>query len=451
MKILMSAFACCPGRGSEPGIGWNWAVEAARQGHEVEVVTQACDRADIEREISRGGVPANLKFTYFMPGWLERLRRGGMKPGLEGLTWLIVHMLWQIAVYGHLRRRDRIHEFDIVHHITYGGVRHPTLLGRLPVPLVLGPLGGGDVVPFALRRSFGWGSWLKELLRDTHNRLLRFDPVTRGACDAALAIYVKTSGSWDILPRGCRDKASVRMEVGTYTTAVPERAAPRAGSLRRLMFAGRFLDLKGMHLGLRALAKARSRGLDVRLTMVGEGPAEARWRRLAEKLDLCGAVDWRGWVPHGEIGALYTAHDALLFPSLRDSSGNVVLEALVNGLPVICLELGGPAHLVTNRCGRVVPVAGCGERECVEALTRAIIDLAGNDDGLQEASSGAAQRARDFYMPAVVRGLYRDVERRLKLLPGIRLRPDRRPRPFSNPAARASRPARARYPWSSTP
>ena len=46
---------------------------------------------------------------------------------------------------------------------------------------------------------------------------------------------------------------------------------------------------------------------------------------------------------------LYRRHHALLYPSLHDSSGNVVLEALFHGLPVVCLDLGGPAEIVDPR------------------------------------------------------------------------------------------------------
>ena len=74
MKILMSAFSCGPGQGSEPGVGWNTAMAAARLGHEVTVLTQTEFRAQIERETAAGRVPENLKFDMFMPAWLERVR-----------------------------------------------------------------------------------------------------------------------------------------------------------------------------------------------------------------------------------------------------------------------------------------------------------------------------------------------------------------------------------------
>ena len=136
MKILMSAFACGPNCGSEPGVGWSWSMEAAKLGHSVTVLTQTYQRDLIEERIAKGEVPDNLGFEFFMPSWLERLRGAGVGTRLEGPTWLTVHLLWQVLAYLHLRRRDLAGSFDVIHHITYGGIRHPTLLGLLDVRLL---------------------------------------------------------------------------------------------------------------------------------------------------------------------------------------------------------------------------------------------------------------------------------------------------------------------------
>ena len=67
---------------------------------------------------------------------------------------------------------------------------------------------------------------------------------------------------------------------------------------------------------------------------------------------------WVEWLPHDQLHEHYYQHDALLFPSLRDSGGMVVLEALAHGLPVVCTDRGGPGLIVNRRCGRVVKTSG---------------------------------------------------------------------------------------------
>jgi glycosyltransferase involved in cell wall biosynthesis len=413
MRILLSAFVCAPHSGSEDGVGWNWAVEAARLGHEVIVLTQTEARDEIEAALASGGLPASLRFEFFMPRWLDLFQRKGVALGWAQPTWRLTHLTWQILAYRHARQGLAAWQADLVHHITYGGIRHPTLMGRLPLPLVLGPLGGGERAPFALRRGFGWRGWLIDLARDLHTWLIRFDPITRRACADALVIYVKTAESGRALPARRRDKIEVRLEIGTHEPKVDPRPVRRSGEPLRLLFAARFLYWKGMHLGLRAVAELMGRGVEVRLTMLGEGPAEAGWRRLAAALGIAHAIDWRPWVEYDQLGALYRAHDVLLYPSLHDSSGNVVLESLTHGLPVVCLDLGGPAEMVDASCGRVVATGGRSEAACARALADALESLARADEVLERLSAGAEARARAQRWPAVVADLYADVGRRL--------------------------------------
>jgi glycosyltransferase involved in cell wall biosynthesis len=417
VRILLSVFACGPNRGSEEGVGWHWAVETSRLGHRVIALTQTELRSEIEAELASGRLPPSLRFEFFMPPWLDRLQRKGVALGLEQLTWHLVHLLWQVLAYRHVRRHLADWRVDLVHHVTFGGIRHPTLMGRLPIPMVLGPLGGGERAPFALRRGFGWRGWLLDAVRDLHTWLIRFDPITRWACADALAIYVKTRQSGRALPTRDHDKVAVRLEIGTREIVDLARPEHRPGEPLKLLFAGRFLYWKGMHLGFEGLSRLLDRGIEARLTMLGRGPSEAAWRRLAAELEVDHAIDWLPWIEHSEVGELYRRHDALLYPSLHDSSGNVVLEALTHGLPVVCLDLGGPAEMVDASCGRVVATAGKGAAASAEAIADVLEELARTEGLLHQLHVGARARAESMRWPSVVGSLYDDVGRRLRRQP----------------------------------
>jgi glycosyltransferase involved in cell wall biosynthesis len=415
MKILMSAFSCGPGRGSEPGVGWNMALETARLGHEVVVFTQNEFQADIERELASGTLPANLRFDIFTPAWLERLRDAGLKCGLPSLTWQIVSLLWQFCALSHARRHYRQAGFDLVHHVTFAGIRHPTLLTRLGVPTVIGPLGGGDRAPMALRRSFPWKDWCTELLRDIYNWALRADPITRSAFRDAKFIVLRTEASSVAVPPRYRHKVHTRVGLGIAEMVKGARVARRMpGEPFRLLYAGNLFYLKGMHLGIRALASARARGADVRLAIVGEGPARRDLERLAHELGVAAHVTWYGEVSRPDLLGMYGANHALLFPSLRDAGGMVILEAWARGLPVICLALGGPGGMVDGTCGRVVPVADRSEDECVARLGAEIVALAMNERLRQALGRGAIVRCREFSWSKIVAALYAEIESRLQ-------------------------------------
>jgi glycosyltransferase involved in cell wall biosynthesis len=411
----MSAFSCGPGRGSEPGVGWNMAVETARLGHIVHVMTQTECRSEIEREIAKGELPQNLTFDVFMPGWLERLRDRGLKLGLFSTTWHLVNFLWQFCALGRAKRLYRNAGFDLVHHVTLAGIRYPTLLGSLGLPTVVGPLGGGERAPFALRKSMPPKEWLTELLRDIHNMMLRFEPLNRSAFKNADLIIVRSEASLHAVPACYRHKAIVEvgMGMGDAPKAVPLRREP--GRPFKMLYAGRLVYWKGGHLAIRALAAARSRGADAFLDMVGGGPARHDFEDLAGRLGVSQYVCFRGEAPRDEVMSLFRRRHAFLFPSLHDAAPTVVLEAFAGGLPVICLGLGGPGKMVDATCGYVVGVDGRSEEECVRGLADAIVSLASNENLRLAMAEASARRYSSYKWPAVSAALYAEIEKRVPL------------------------------------
>jgi glycosyltransferase involved in cell wall biosynthesis len=413
MKILMSAFSCGPGQGSEPGVGWNVALEAARLGHEVVVLTQSEFRDDIERELARGTLPTRLRFDVFMPLWLERLRDAGLRLGLSSLIWQPVNLVWQFYALRHARGNYQHAGFDLVHHVTFACIRHPTLLTRLGLPTVIGPLGGGDRAPMALRKSFPWRDWCTELLRDTYNLALRVDPITRSAFRDASLIILRTDASLVAVPPRYRHKVYIKAGLGIAETVEAEPAARKPGKPLRLLYAGSLFYLKGVHLGLRALADVRARGLDATLTVVGSGPARRDLEELAETLGVAAHVFFRGQVSRQDLLGMYAGHHAFLFPSLRDASPTVIVEAWAHGLPVVCLGIGGPGRMVDDTCGRVVPAAGRRESECVAGLAAEIVALSENECLRLALGHGAIARYRECSWSNMVAGLYQVIEDRL--------------------------------------
>jgi glycosyltransferase involved in cell wall biosynthesis len=112
-------------------------------------------------------------------------------------------------------------------------------------------------------------------------------------------------------------------------------------------------------------------------------------------LGIARSVRFHGRLAQNQLFALYREVDGLLFPSLRDSGGNVVVEALSFGLPVICLNLGGPPCFVDASCGRVVEASACDEAAVIDGLSAAL--LAFSDPGLRrQCALGALARAESL-------------------------------------------------------
>src|SRR5271154_668448 len=170
MKLLISAYACAPNRGSEHGSAWNWITEASRLGHQVCALVSPAHRASIEAA-SREATLKEIRWVF------PELRYWPLQQGIEPKWERTYNFLWQRAALRVARRLIREIGFDVVHHLTWGGVRAPTFLGSLGVPLILGPLGGGETSPMSLRDGFPLKGRFLERLRDLSNATIEINPI----------------------------------------------------------------------------------------------------------------------------------------------------------------------------------------------------------------------------------------------------------------------------------
>jgi glycosyltransferase involved in cell wall biosynthesis len=123
---------------------------------------------------------------------------------------------------------------------------------------------------------------------------------------------------------------------------------------------------------------------------------------MAHQAGLSDCVEWWGWRPQAEVLSAYRQHHAFLFPSLHDSSGNAVLEALSQGLPVVCLANGGPAAVVGPHAGVRVDAADQGVDAVAAALGDAVRGLIEDDVRYRQLSKAALARAADLSWSQVV-------------------------------------------------
>lgn len=340
MRILLSAYACAPHRGSEGGLGWNWARILSIR-HQVHVLTADTSRDDIEAELLRHPNP-RLHFHFVPDSW----RNTSAWP--LGAGW--AHQrLWQRRAYRQALRLCAAHTFDLTHHVSYSTWRAPPLIGRLNVPFVWGPIGGGQSVPPGFRRTLGLRGSIRESIRSLSQHLIRFDPLVLETLERATVILAANSSTLDFLPRRVRSKTELMLETGIDVPKDVHFRAESQGALQ-LLWVGYCVPLKGLPLLLESMRLLRDR-VPVRLTVIGDGPERRRWARMAEDWGLVNQVTFLGALPYGETQKHYARADVLVFTSLRDTSGNVVLEAMRSGLPTIVLDWAGPRDIVSDECG----------------------------------------------------------------------------------------------------
>ena len=368
MKILLSAYACEPGRGTELGVGWNTAREIARH-HDVWVLTRPDDgREAIEAELTRTPMP-NLHFVYFtLPIW-----GSGWKWGQGAFQ--IHYYLWQIQAYFVARKLHRAIGFDIAHHVTFVKYSTPSFLSLLPIPFIFGPVGGGETAPQSFWQDFSRRGKIYETLRNLSRSLGERDPFTRMTVRRSALIWATTADTAARLVAMGGRNVQVLSQVGLLPEEVAQLSQhplPDRAPLRFISI-GRFLHWKGFHLGLRAFAQANLPP-ESEYWIVGKGAEAEALQALAINLGIANRVKFLAEMPRAELIAHLSNCIALIHPSLHESGGFVCLEAMASGRPVICLDLGGPAVQVTAETGFKIPAHD--PDQAVREMTIAMTQLA---------------------------------------------------------------------------
>ncbi|MBD3882079.1 glycosyltransferase family 4 protein [Phormidium tenue FACHB-886] len=393
MNVLLSAYACEPGKGSEPGVGWSVAQEIAKY-HSVWVLTSETHRDGIEAELAQRPI-ANLHIVYLDPlGWVYDWTQEGKRPHWD------VHLhyyLWQLKAYSVAKQLHSQVQFDVVHHVTYVKYSSPSFLALLPIPFVWGSVGGGESAPAAFWRDFGLRGKVYETLRNASRWLGELDPFVRLTArrshltfatteDTARRLRSLGAENVQVLPAiGLSDAELEQLDQSLVLPATP-------GKIRFISMA-RLLHWKGLHLALQAFAKAELS--EAEYWIVGEGPERDRLQALAEELGVAHQVKFWGRLPRHETLLKLKESQVLLHPSLHESGGLVCLEAMASRHPVICLDLGGPAVQVTAKTGFKIP-AESPDQVAVD-LAKAMLHLAKDTELLRQMGEAARQQVCDRF------------------------------------------------------
>lgn len=400
-RVLLSAFACDPHFGSDEEVGWQWAKELSARGYDVTVITRRSHQTAVEQQVRATGECERVRFEYLDAVWLHAILRRFNRRNH------IYYYAWQWLAYRRARALHRVACFDIIHHVTWVSFRQPSFMGLVGAPFYFGPVAGGDQIPLGYTSDFAFKQRVVEWGRAVVNALVRFDPLMHLTYATASKIFFTSEGHRHLVPRVARTKATVELAIGCEIRAdirakLERHASPHAA---RLLFVGRCIGLKGMDFGLQVFQRVKMLRPEATLTVVGDGADKNRWVAKAMKLGINDSIDWRGWIPKAEVQELYKEFDALFYPSLRDSGGFVVLEALQRGIPVVCFKLGGPGVIVDASCGAAVE-AGPDIAETVSRYANAVVGVLERVRVDRDFPASCRRRAGLFTWDALVTRIY---------------------------------------------
>jgi glycosyltransferase involved in cell wall biosynthesis len=402
MKVLVSAYACEPDKGSEPGVGWNWAKTISAK-HDVWVLTKANNKASIERELSQRPI-TGVHFEYvdiprFLSFW---------KKGQRGVR--TYYYIWQFFALARAIKLNREIRFDLGHHVSFVNDYVFTFLSLMPVPFIWGPIGSNAKIPFQLIKSSKARAALR--LRLLVQGFLRWiDPLYWMSVLRAKKILVINRDVANLGPLRWLGKGKTLIEsaIGIENLQSVDDQTREPKTVLNILYVGRLLPIKGAHLAFDGFSRIIGAIPSACLTFIGYGPLKSAIEKTARDLGLSDNVRVLSWMSRREVLSAMDRADIFLFPSM-EGSGMVVLEALAMGKPVVCLDFGGPGQFVNADCGIKICV---GDYETVtKDLGSALVRLARDEGIRQRLADGARVHASSFHWSHkldIIDALYKEV------------------------------------------
>jgi glycosyltransferase involved in cell wall biosynthesis len=357
MKVLISAMACNPYLGSENYFGWA-AVKCLAQDHELCVITGSRNQGDLARAQAEGLVPPGVRFVYAGPHqpWHPKHQLARLQNWKEYLYFLRDSL-------GVARDLQRTEKFEVVHHVTFTAWRVASPLWQLGLPFILGPICGDEDFPFRLLPLLSLTGAAFELLRKTSNFTSLYSPRVRRCIRAAAHVFA-------ITPEAERLTAAIRgspagishLSPGFYSAAAAaefSRFVPgkKADGVLRLYAAGNLGGQKCIALAFQALARVKKSGVNFRYHLGASGPEIPHLKKLAARLGLTSEVHFGGTMSREAYRQELGGTHVYLLPSMRETVGLTMLEAMLAGCVPVVADTGGPAASVTDACGYKIAVS----------------------------------------------------------------------------------------------
>ncbi|MDE5984744.1 MAG: glycosyltransferase family 4 protein [Eubacterium sp.] len=347
MKILFSAFTANPYAGSEAQCGWSWAY-AMRNYNEVYLLTRNEHKKAVENYIKQNNITNIKVFYHDIPEWMNLYNKTH-----KNFFYFCYYYLWQKTVLKTVKKLNDKYHFDYIQHVTLGDFRIAAPLWKTNTKFIFGPVGGAQTTPDVFM-PYIKGHEKSEKIREIINSLAKLNPCYKRTLNKASLILCANKETQAYLCDIIKDKSKCRLltENGIISSKINEPIFNKKNEndTVNILWAGRFLYRKGLQFLLEALRLVET-DRKFRLLLVGDGSESNNLKRLSEELKIDDKVTFLGQIQYTEMKEVYLISDFFVFPSLRETTGTVLFEAMSNGLPVLTFNQNGADLLIDENCG----------------------------------------------------------------------------------------------------
>ena len=383
ISVLVNAYACSPNMGSEPGMAWNWCVNLAKY-CELHIITEGEFKDKIESELPKLSQGKNMHF-YYNPVSAD-VRQMCWNQG----DWRFYkhYRKWQYQTYQMAQEIIKTNNIDILHQLNMIGFREPGYLWKIDtIPFIWGPVDAKENFPVAYLKGASFKTVVFAQLKNFLTKLqLRYAKRVRQAINRASFVVSASSNSRNTFKKYFNINSPLLNETGCY---IQEFSIIDKFEKEKLdvLWVGKLDFRKQLGLAMRSIARTKNK--DINFHIIGGGD-DVVYRELAEDLGIASQCIWHGSISHEHVQTIMLASDLFLFTSVAEGTPHVVLEAISNNLPILCLDTCGQGDSVDDKVGKKIQLSN--PDQSIIDFARELNDLEKNRNILKEMSINCKQR-----------------------------------------------------------
>jgi glycosyltransferase involved in cell wall biosynthesis len=355
-RVLLCAYQCGEAMGSVSQIGWEWYSRMAKE-TKLTLVTHIRNKASL----TKSGAPiGDSEIIYIDTEWfaspLYKLAQK-LLPGKEHAIFMLSSLDYflydQIALKVLKEKMSQGVSWDLIHIVTPVSTFTPSCLHKLQIPLIIGPLNSGLTTPKGFSEIMkAEASWLYPT-----RYLGRFLDFLLNSSKNTKTILTATKATLSSLPAKVHSRCIKMIENGVDLNRFSATSWPNSPSLTnplKILFVGRVIPVKGLPMLLSAISKVKEK-LPVELTVIGDGSELNYCKEKAKELNISKEVKFLGALPLDKVAEHMQNAHVFCLPSVRESGGAVLLEAMASARPVVAIDFGGPSEIVDKEVGILIP------------------------------------------------------------------------------------------------
>ena len=344
MNYLISAYSVNPYKGSEDSIGWNWVLQYEKnykEGDRIILLTKKFNEKDTRKGLEEFNIQHVELVIVDVPDALNWFReKHSAFHHMYYILWQ--HWAWLWVKHSGIR-------FDVIHHVTMNDYRIPSEMYKAKgAKVIWGPMGGAQVTPRPLKVYEK--NQLVASFREFVNKSCSWNPFYKKALRSYYKIYCINNETQKQISRIVGKDVPLMPELALRDEYKNLPIRKGKNDILKIVFVGRLIGKKGIAFLVDALSLMPT-DMDWELLIFGDGDDRALIEKQIADSGIGKNVKLMGNRPLNQIAEAYQQADVFVLPSLRETSGNVLLEAMAYAVPIVAFDTSFCRLLKEVDCG----------------------------------------------------------------------------------------------------